>query len=129
MNENLRAKIERKLERLQDEQARQVLDYLDFLESKYNKSRRAPSALQRLAENIEDAIGAGTLGDAATKGTAPLVDAAGRVMAGLAAAGRAVVSELSGTPTPPSTPPDPATENGGSGSETDDDKRDDDSTA
>lgn len=128
MNENLRAKIERKLEGLQDEQARQVLDYLEFLESKYNKSRRAPSALQRLAENIEDAIGAGTLGDAATKGTAPLVDAAGRVMAGLAAAGRAVVSELSGTAPPPATPDDPATENG-AGSETDNDKRDGDSTA
>lgn len=116
MNETLKAKIIGKLDVFPDEHARQLLDYIDFLESKYNRSRRAPSPLQRLAENIEDALGTSTLSGAATKGTAQVVDAAGRVMSGLVAAGKAVADELAGQPasTAGTQPPQ---ENGASGDE------------
>jgi hypothetical protein len=96
MNENLKAKIVGKLGILSDEHGRQLMDYIDFLQSKYNRSRRSPSPFQRLAENIEDALGAGTITEAAAKGGAQVADAAGRVMSGLAAAGKAVADELSG---------------------------------
>lgn len=96
MNENLKAKIVGKLGVLTDEHGRQIADYIDFLLSKYNRSRRSPSPFQRLAESIEDALGAGTITEAAARGTAQVADAAGRVMAGLAAAGKAVADELSG---------------------------------
>lgn len=98
MNENLKAKIVGKLDTLSDEQARQLLDYVEFLRSKYNRSRRAPSPFQWLAENIEDALGSVTITGAAAKGTAQVADAAGRVMSGLVAAGKAVADELSRQP-------------------------------
>ncbi len=101
MNENLRAKIVARLEGLSDEHGRQLLDYLEFLLSKYNQSRRAASPLKRFAESLEDALGGTSLTDTAAKGTAQVVDAAGRVMAGLSAAGRAVADELAGTPEEP----------------------------
>ncbi|NIM49300.1 MAG: hypothetical protein GTN78_19975 [Gemmatimonadales bacterium] len=94
MNENLKGKITRKLDELSDEVGRQLLDYLEFLESKYNRSRRSPSTMQRIAENIEDRLGSVRIGDIAAKGTAQVVDAAGRVMEGLATASRAVAEEL-----------------------------------
>ncbi len=98
MNDNLKSKIVRRLDDLPDEMGRQVLDYLDFLESKYNLSRRAPSTVQRLAENIEDRIGIGSVTDMATKGAAQVAEAASKMMEGLASAGRGVADEL--TPTP-----------------------------
>lgn len=98
MNDNLKSKLVRRLDDLPDELGRQVLDYLDFLESKYNLSRRAPSTVQRLAENIEDRIGIGSVTDMATKGAAQVAEAASKMMEGLAAAGRVVADELTTTP-------------------------------
>ena len=98
MNDNLKSKIVRRLDDLPDEMGRQVLDYLDFLESKYNLSRRAPSTVQRLAENIEDRIGIGSVTDMATKGAAQVAEAASKMMEGLASAGRVVADELTATP-------------------------------
>lgn len=94
MNENLRAKITGMLDRFDDELGRQVLDYLEFLESKYNRSRRAPSPVQRITEGLEDRLGSIRIGDVAARGTAQVMEAASRVMAGLAAAGKVVADEL-----------------------------------
>ena len=105
MNENLQSRIAGKLRNLPDEYGRQLLDYLEFLESKYNRSRRAPSTVQRITENIEDRIGAVSISDVAAKGTAQVREAAGKLMEGLAAASRVVAEELQ--------PPRPA----GNGSE------------
>ena len=94
MNENLKAKIAGKLEGLDDEMGRQLLDYLEFLESKYNRSRRAPTTVQRITENIEDRLGTVRLTDVAAKGGAQVMDAAGKLMEGLAVASRVVAEEL-----------------------------------
>ncbi len=94
MNENLKSKIATKLDELSDERGRQVLDYLLFLESKYNRSQRAPSPIQRIAETVDETLGASRIADAASKGTSQLVEAAGRVMEGLAEAGKVVVDEI-----------------------------------
>jgi hypothetical protein len=80
MNENLTSRITGKLGGLSDEMGRQLLDYIEFLESKYNRSSRTPSTVQRLAENIEDRIGGGKL------------------MEGLAAASKVVAEELATAP-------------------------------
>ena len=98
MNENLQAKIAGKLEGMTDEMGRQLLDYLEFLESKYNRSRRAPTTVQRIAENIEDRLGTVRLADVAAKGGAQVMDAAGKLMEGLAAASRVVADELQPPP-------------------------------
>jgi hypothetical protein len=99
MNEFLKKRIERKLETLSDERVYQVLDYIEFLESKYAaRAPVQPSPLQRLAETVEDTLRAGRVSASAIKGTMDAMAAAGRVMSGLAAAGKAVVDEVSGRP-------------------------------
>lgn len=95
MNENLKAKLLRKIEGLSDQAGRQLLDYVEFLESKHNRSKRPSSPFEKIAENIEG-LGTGKLADAAAKGTADVVDAVGRVMAGLAAATKAAADEVQG---------------------------------
>ena len=94
MNESLKSKLVGKLDVLSDEVGRQVLDYVEFLESKFNRSRRAPSTVQRLTENIEEKLGSVRLADVAVKGGAQIMEAAGKLMEGLAAASRVVAEEL-----------------------------------
>ena len=106
MNEFLRKRIERKLDSLSDERVYQVLDYIEFLESRYAaRSPKAPSPLQRLAETVEDTLRAGRVPVTAIKGTMDAMGAASRVMSGLAAAGKAVVNEVTGQRGAPAVPP------------------------
>ncbi len=115
MNEFLRKRIERKLDSLPDERVYQVLDYIEFLESRYAARTPSPSPLQRLAETVEDTLRAGRLPVTAIKGTMDAMGAAGRVMSGLAAAGKAVVDEVTGqraAPAPPPAPPPAGAETG-----------------
>jgi hypothetical protein len=95
MNEFLRKRIERKLESLPDERVYQVLDYIEFLESKYAaRSSGEPSPFQKLAETVEDTMRAGRMSVSAIRGTMDAMGAASRVMGGLAAAGKAVVDQV-----------------------------------
>lgn len=100
MNEFLQKRIERKLASLPDERVYQVLDFIEFLESKYAANLvPQPSPLQKLAETVEDTLRAGRVSATAIKGTMDVIAAAGRVMDGLAAAGKAVVDQVA--PEPP----------------------------
>ena len=104
MNEFLRKRIERKLEALSEERVYQVLDYIEFLESKYAAHpTESPSTFQKLAETVEDTLRAGRVSASAIKGTMDAMSAAGRMMSGLAAAGKAVVDEVTGAE--PAAPP------------------------
>ncbi len=113
MNEFLKKRIERKLESLPDERVYQVLDYIEFLESRYAaRTTGEPSPLQKLAETVEDTLRAGRVSASAIKGTMDAMSAAGRVMSGLAAAGKAVVDQVAGPDAeperkqlPPESPP------------------------
>jgi len=114
MNEFVKKRIERKLETLPESQVYQVLDYIEFLESKYAAGTpEQPSPFQRLAETVEDTLRAGRVSASAIKGTMDAMAAAGRVMSGLAAAGKAVVDEVTGgTERPAALPPAPPAEAG-----------------
>jgi hypothetical protein len=94
MNDNLKARIAGRLGGLSDDVGRQVLDYIEFLESKYNRSTRTPSTVQRITENLEDRIGGVRISDVAAKGTAQVMEAAGKLMEGLASASRVIAEEL-----------------------------------
>ncbi|MDP3775625.1 MAG: DUF2281 domain-containing protein [Gemmatimonadales bacterium] len=97
MNEFLRKRIDRKLETLPDERVYQVLDYIEFLESKYAaRTPTEPSPFQKLAETVEDTLRAGQVSVSAIKGTMDVMSGAGRVMSGLAAAGKSVVDQVAG---------------------------------
>ncbi len=93
MDELLEQRILRRLENLPDDKAYQVLDYIEFLESKFG-NRSGPSTLEKIADRVEDTLRAGRVSVSAIKGTREVFDAAGRVMQGLADAGKTVVDEL-----------------------------------
>jgi hypothetical protein len=93
MNDLLKQRILRALETLSDERAYELLDYAEFLSSKYAERARPGGLLAKLTETVEDTMRAGKLPLQAISGTMGLVDSAAKVMKGLAAAGQAVVEE------------------------------------
>lgn len=93
MNDLLKQRIQRALDTLGDERAYQVLDYVEFLSSRYAERQRPGGILAKLTETVEDTMRAGKLPVKAISGTMGIVDSAAKVMKGLAAAGQAVVDE------------------------------------
>jgi hypothetical protein len=100
MNEHLRDRVLRKLETLSDERGYQVLDYVEFLESKYAE-RPAPQAsgiFARFSEAVEDRLRAGKVSATAIAETMGLMNRAMNVLngvaTGVAAASRSVASDL-----------------------------------
>jgi hypothetical protein len=98
VNEVLAERIRRKLDAMQDEQAYQILDYIEFLESKYSQRAAGAPAFQKVAETLEDTMRAGRVPVTIIKGTMDAVGKAGRFLGGLAAAGKAVVDEATKKP-------------------------------
>src|SRR5262245_38521212 len=113
MNEHLRDRIVRKLETLADERGYQVLDYIEFLESRYaERQSSTASAFTRFTEAVEDRMRAGK-GSASTIAEAmSLMNRASNVLNGALAAGRSVANDIvsatrtaaSSSTTPPTTP-------------------------
>jgi hypothetical protein len=95
VNAHIRDRILRHLETLPDERGYQVLDFIEFLESKYAQ-RQAPSLdfFQRFAEGVEDTMRAGRLSTAAIAQTVGLLNRAAGVVTGVAAAGKSVASDF-----------------------------------
>ena len=100
MNDVLTERIQRKLDAMPDEQAYQVLDYIEFLESKYAQRAAGAPAFQKVAETLEDTMRAGRVPITIIKGTMDAVGKAGRFFEGLAAAGKAAVDEARKKPAP-----------------------------
>jgi hypothetical protein len=86
MNDLLKQRLNRLLEDLDDERGYQVLDYVEFLASKYAARGQPTGILAKITETVENPI-------QAISGTMGLMDSAAKVMKGLAAAGQAVVDE------------------------------------
>ena len=118
MNDLLKQRILRALDTLPDDRAYQVLDFVEFLESRYAARQRPTGFLAKITETVEDTMRAGKLPIQAISGTMGLMDSATKVMKGLAAAGQAVVDEAinvaqsppSRLATPAAKPPAPAPE-------------------
>jgi hypothetical protein len=95
MNPHLRDRITRRLETLSDERGYQVLDYVEFLESKYAERQAAQANIfQRFAEGVEDTLRAGKVSTAAVVETMSLMNRAMGVLSGVAAAGKSVASDI-----------------------------------
>jgi hypothetical protein len=95
MNEYLRDRILRKLETLSDERGYQLLDYVEFLESKYaEKTATTPNVLQRFTEAVEDGLRAGRVSASTISEAMGLMNRAMNVLGGVAAAGKSVASDL-----------------------------------
>lgn len=110
MNEFLRDRILRKLDGLSDERLYQVLDYAEFLESKYaERHDPAPNPLFRFAEAVEDRLRAGRVSASAISDTMNLMNKAVGVLSGVAAAGKSVAEDfMSATARPAPDVPPPA---------------------
>lgn len=114
MNESLRDRILRRLDALPDERGYQVLDYVEFLESKYaDKTAQTPNLFQRFTEGVEDSLRAGRVSASTIAETMGLLNKAMGVLSGVAAAGKSVASDVMGAATrstsAPSSPPSSGT--------------------
>lgn len=94
MHESLRERILSKLETLPEERVYQILDYIDFLESKYAERARRSSPFQRIAEGVEDTLRAGRVSAGAIAGTMGVVNKAVGVLSDVATAGKSVATEV-----------------------------------
>jgi hypothetical protein len=94
MNEVLTERIRRRLETLPDDKLYAVLDYIEFLESRYATRAAGAPAFQKVAETLEDTMRAGRVPLDIIRGTMSAVGKAGKIMEGFAAAGKAAVEDL-----------------------------------
>jgi hypothetical protein len=114
MNEHLRDRILRKLETLSDERGYQVLDYIEFLQSRYAE-RESPSAstFTRFTEAIEDKLRASKVSANAIAETVGFMNRAANVLNSALETGKTMASELvsntRSSPTPPTPGPPPST--------------------
>ena len=120
MNANLRERILRKLDALPDERGYQMLDFIEFLESKYaGKTAMAPGVFERFAEGVEDTLRAGRVSASTIAETMGLLNKAMGVLSGVAETGKTIASDAMDAamrvtaerkvPTPPAAPaPAPA---------------------
>lgn len=91
MHHIMRKRLWRKLETLPDQRLYQVLDYIEFLESRYGDGAQAsPSGFQQFAERVEDRMRARRLAPRLIGGAMATLGAAGRVLDAVAGAGRGV---------------------------------------
>lgn len=100
MNAYLRDKMLQKLETLSDERGYQVLDYIDFLESRYAERATTGAAaatgnpLSRFADAVEETLRAGKVSATTIAETMGFMSKAVGVLNGAAAAGKSVASDL-----------------------------------
>jgi hypothetical protein len=100
VNDALKQRILRRLENLADDRGYQILDYVEFLESKYAERVAPTNLFARVTETVEDVMRAGKLPVRAISGTMGLMDSASRMMKGVAAAAQAAVQEVAAAAKP-----------------------------
>jgi hypothetical protein len=120
MNDHLRDRILRKLETMSDERGYQVLDYVEFLESRYAE-RQSPNAnaFTKFTEAIEDKLRAGKVSASAIAETVGYMNRAANVLNNAVETGKTMANDLvdkartaaestsrSSAGPPPSTPTD-----------------------
>jgi hypothetical protein len=112
MHDALRKRLLRKIESLPDEQIYQVLDYIEFLESKYATAAAVQaSGLQKFAEGLEDKMRRRAVSPSTIREAFQLISAADRVLSGVSTAGRQILADL----TEVAEPEEPALEKGEDG--------------
>jgi hypothetical protein len=94
VNPLLRDRVLRRLDTMSDERAYEILDYVEFLESKYAERPTLATSFQRFAEGIEDTLRAGRLPATAVAEAMTFLDRAAGVLSGVAAAGKSVATDL-----------------------------------
>lgn len=112
MNDILRDRVLRKLELMPDDKLNQVLDYIEFLDSKYApRNAPSPNPLTRFAEGVESTLRAGKVSASAISGTMNIMNKAVGAITDVANAGKSVATGImgaaSGSASDPAQPPAP----------------------
>ena len=95
MNDILRDRLMRKLDLMPEDKLNQVLDYIEFLDSKYApRNAAAPNPLTRFAEGVESTLRAGKVSATAISGTMNIMNKAVGAISEVAAAGKSVASDV-----------------------------------
>ena len=95
MHDVLRTRLLRKIETLPEEQIYQVLDYIEFLESKYARElTQEASGLQKMAEKLEDRLRKRAVSPATLREAFQLISAADKALQGVTKAGKQLLDEL-----------------------------------
>jgi hypothetical protein len=99
MNEHLRQRILRRLDSLSDDRAYQILDYVEFLETKYAE-RASPGAtpFTKFTDAVEDKLRAGRISASAIADTVGLMNRAASVLNGAMEATKSIANELAAVP-------------------------------
>ena len=99
MHDILRDRVLRKLETLPEQQLYQVLDYMEFLESKYAPGQAPePDMLTRFAEKFEDSMRMRSVAPKVIFGAVGLMGTARKVVRGVTGAGKDLLGALDGEP-------------------------------
>ena len=118
MHDILKDRLWRKLEALPEPQLYQVLDYIEFLESKYAPGQvREPDVLTRFAERFEDSMRMRSVAPKVIYGAVGLMGTARKVVRGVTDAGKDLLGALEGDAQPrkaESKPPNTTPEEKGS---------------
>ncbi|MFV2006332.1 MAG: hypothetical protein ACC667_02755 [Longimicrobiales bacterium] len=95
MHDVLRQRLMRKLESLPEEQIYQVLDYVDFLESRYaGELAQEASGLQRFAEKVEDKMRRKAMSPATIREAFKVISAADKVFSSVSKAGKQLMEDI-----------------------------------
>lgn len=99
MHDVLRNRLLRKIESLPEGQMYQVLDYIEFLETKYAEEEveRETTGLQRFAEKLEDRLRKRTVSPANIREAFQLIATADRVLSNVSKAGQKFLKDLNGS--------------------------------
>jgi len=97
MNDILRDRLLRKLDMMPDDKLDQVLDFIEFLDSKYApRNAPAPNTFTRFAEGVESTLRAGKVSASAISGTMSIMNKAVGAINEVAAAGKSVATGIMG---------------------------------
>jgi hypothetical protein len=105
MSDHIRDRIARRLAALPEERLYQVLDYVEFLESRYAARSAPDSLLQRFADGVEDTLRTGGLAAGTVAEAMGFLNRAVGVLNDVAARGAAVASDVVGATPHPAGPP------------------------
>ena len=95
MHDLLRQRLLRRIENLPDQQIYQVLDFIEFLESKYARDLHIESSgWQKFAEDFEDKLRQKAVHPSAIREALQLIAAADGVLSSVSSAGRQLLREL-----------------------------------
>jgi len=94
MDDVLRQRLIRKIQSLPEEQVYQVMDYIEFLDTKYGGMPTQASGLQKLGEGLQDKMRKKAMNPATIREAFQIISTADKVLQSVSNAGKRLMDEL-----------------------------------